>query len=64
MHPSSWRPTVTPAPRPQGDGSPEPLYTVDLPQYGVQVRVTVKPMPERPAPDETNPVERGYGHGV
>lgn len=64
MQPSPWQPPGTHEPRPQGDGSPEPLYTVDLPQYGMQVRVTVQRMPKRPVPEDTNLVERGYGHGV
>jgi hypothetical protein len=64
MQPRSWREAATHEPRAQGDGSPEPLYTVDLPEYGVQVRVTVQRMPDAVATDDPNQVERGYGHGV
>ena len=64
MQPSPWRQTATPEPRPQGDGHAEPFYTVDLPQYGVQVRVSVQQVPERTPPEDTDSVEQGYGHGV
>jgi hypothetical protein len=64
MEPNSWQPAATPAPRAQGDGSPEPVYTVDLPEYGVQVRVTVQSAPVDDGSDDSEMVETGYGHGV
>lgn len=65
MGPSARRAVAPSEPQPQGDGSPEPLYTVDLPERGVQVRVTVRPVPEPPPADDSDAVgESGYGHGV
>lgn len=70
MQSSARRPASHPQPRPQGDGSPEPVYTVDLPESGVQVRVSVRPLPQsvtkftRSVADETDGTEAGYGHGV
>lgn len=66
MTPTSPREAATHDARPQADGSPEPLYTVDLPDRGIEVRVTVtvQRVPDAPAQDDTALVERGYGHGV
>lgn len=64
MQPSSWRPSSTPDPRAQGDGSPEPVYTVDLPESALQVRVSVQCAPPLTPSDELEMVEVGYGHGV
>jgi hypothetical protein len=64
MSPSSRQSAATPQPCPQGDGSPEPVYTVDLPELGVRVRVTVQRAPLSERADEGEGVETGYGHGV
>ncbi|MEW6320659.1 MAG: hypothetical protein AB1635_06180 [Acidobacteriota bacterium] len=50
------------APQSQGDGCPEPLYAVEVPERGLEVRVTVQTLP--PAPEDRELSESGYGHGV
>jgi hypothetical protein len=62
MEPNSWPPAATAVS--QGDGSAEPVYTVDLPEYGVQVRITVQYAPADDGSDDADVVESGYGHGV
>jgi hypothetical protein len=37
---------------------------VELPEYGVQVRVTVQRLPAADVADEADVSEAGYGHGV
>ncbi|MCA1585127.1 MAG: hypothetical protein LC791_10290 [Acidobacteria bacterium] len=64
MEPSSWRPSSTPDPRAQGDGTPEPVYTVEATEAAIHVRVAVRCAPTQATADELETVEVGYGHGV
>jgi hypothetical protein len=64
MDPSSRDDPPHVEPSAQGDGSPDPVYTVDPPEFGLQVRLTVQRAPASWPGDETESVEAGYGHGV
>ncbi len=57
-------PTSAGEPRAQGDGSPEPVYTADLPELSIQMRGNVDWPPAFTFFDESDTLEAGYGHGV
>lgn len=51
-------------PRAQGDGSPKPVYTADVPGTRIQRRAIVDRRSVVVFVDESDAAEAGYGHGV